>query len=62
MVKCKILTSKEELGSVVKKVFYEAKDKEAYKPITIKINEELKNFMKVTYWSNFLQKKKTLKI
>ncbi|MBM7549299.1 hypothetical protein [Peptoniphilus gorbachii] len=43
MVNCKILTSKEELGSIVKKVFYEAKDKEAYKTITIKINEELKN-------------------
>lgn len=45
MVKFKILTSKEELGLVVKKVFYEAKDKEAYKPITIKINEGLKNFL-----------------
>lgn len=39
MVKCKILTSKEELGSIVKKVFYEAKDKEAYKTITIKLME-----------------------
>ena len=48
MEKCKILTSKEELGSIVKKVFYEAKDKEAYKPITIKINEELKNFLEKT--------------
>lgn len=48
MEKCKILTSKEELGSVVKKVFYEAKYKEAYKPITIKINEELKNFLEKT--------------
>lgn len=48
MVKCKILRSKDELGSAVKKVFYEAKDKEAYKPITIKINEELKNFLEQT--------------
>ena len=48
MVKRRILTSKEELGLVVKKVFYEAKDKEAYKPITIKINEELKNFLEQT--------------
>lgn len=48
MKKCKILTSKKELGLVAKKAFYEAKDKEAYKPITIKINEELKNFLEKT--------------
>ena len=40
MEKFKVLTSKEELGSVAKKFFYEAKDKEAYKPITIIINKE----------------------
>ncbi|MDU6784339.1 transglutaminase domain-containing protein [uncultured Peptoniphilus sp.] len=48
MEKCEILTSKKELGLVEKKAFYEARDKEAYKPITIKINEELKNFLEQT--------------
>lgn len=48
MEKCKILTSKKELGLVAKKAFYEAKDKEAYKPIIININEELKTFLEQT--------------
>lgn len=44
----KTLTTKEELGQVAKDVFYEAGDNEAYKPITIKINEELKTFLEQT--------------
>lgn len=44
----KTLTKKEELGQVAKDVFYEAGDNEAYKPITIKINEELKTFLEQT--------------
>lgn len=44
----KTLTTKEELGQVVKDVFYEAGDNEAYKPITININEELKTFLEQT--------------
>lgn len=45
MVNKDILTSKEELGLVAKKIFYEAEDKEAYKPVMVKINEELKDFL-----------------
>ena len=45
MIKNEILTSKEELGVVAKDVFYEMEDMEAYKPVTIKANEELKNFL-----------------
>lgn len=44
----KILTTKEELGLAAKDVFYEAGDNEAYKPITININEELKTFLEQT--------------
>lgn len=44
----KTLTTKEELGQVAKDVFYEAGDNEAYKPITININEELKTFLEQT--------------
>lgn len=44
----KTLTTKEELGQVAKDVFYEAGDDEAYKPITININEELKTFLEQT--------------
>ena len=40
-----ILTNKEELGLVAKEVFYEMEDMEAYKPVTIKVNEDLKNFL-----------------
>lgn len=46
MEKCKILTSKEELGSVAKKVFYETGDEECYKRISIKVDEGLKIFYK----------------
>lgn len=44
----KTLTTKEELGLVAKDIFYEAGDDEAYKPVTIKINEELKTFLEQT--------------
>lgn len=45
MVKCKILTTKEELGIIAKEVFYEIKDEECYKPVVVKLDERLKNFL-----------------
>lgn len=45
MIENEILTTKEEIGSVAKDVFYEMKDMEAYRPVTIKVNEDLKNFL-----------------
>lgn len=48
MVKNEILTSKEKLGLIAKDVFYGMEDMEAYKPVTIKANEELKNFLEKT--------------
>ncbi len=44
-IKCKILTTKEELGIITKEVFYEVKDEECYKPVVVKIDEGLKNFL-----------------
>ena len=45
MVRNEILTIKEELGLIAKDVFYEMEDMDAYKPITVKVNEDLKNFL-----------------
>lgn len=45
MVKNEILTSKEELGLIAKDVFYEMEDLDAYKLITVKVNEDLKSFL-----------------
>ena len=45
MVKCKILTTKEELGIIAKEVFYKVKDEECYKPVVVKVDEGLKNFL-----------------
>jgi len=45
MVKCKTLTSKEELGVIVKEVFYEVKDEECYKSVVVKVDEGLKDFL-----------------
>lgn len=45
IVKCKILTTKEELGIIAKEVFYEVKDEDCYKPVVIKVDEGLKNFL-----------------
>lgn len=45
MVKCKILTTREELGIITKEVFYEVKDEECYKPVVVKASEEIKNFL-----------------
>lgn len=45
MVKCKILTIKEELGIIVKEVFYEVKDEECYKSVVVKVDEGLKDFL-----------------
>ena len=45
MVKCKILTTKEELGIIVKEVFYKVKDEDCYKPVVVKVDEGLKDFL-----------------
>ena len=45
MPKNDVLTTKEELGLVVKEVFYETKDDECYKLVTVKVNKELKDFL-----------------
>lgn len=45
MLEDKILRSKEELGLMVKRVFLEAGDMDAYKPIMIKVDEGLKTFL-----------------
>lgn len=45
MVKCKTLTTKEELGTIVKEVFYEVKDEECYKSVVVKVDEGLKDFL-----------------
>ena len=45
MVKCKILTTKEELGIIAKEIFYEVKDKECYKSVVVKVDEGLKYFL-----------------
>ncbi|MDU1022885.1 MAG: transglutaminase domain-containing protein [Peptoniphilus harei] len=45
MLKNDILTSEEELGIVAKEVFYQTKDDECYKPVVVKVNEELKDFL-----------------
>lgn len=48
MIKNEILTTKEEIGSVAKDVFYEMEDMEAYKSVTVKVNEGLMNFLEDT--------------
>lgn len=45
MLKNDILSTKEELGLIAKEVFYEMEDMEAYKPVIVKVNEDLKNFL-----------------
>ncbi|KGF08853.1 hypothetical protein HMPREF1633_13065 [Tissierellia bacterium S5-A11] len=45
MLEDKILRSKEELGFIAKRVFLEAGDMDAYKPIRIKVDEGLKTFL-----------------
>lgn len=45
MLKNDVLTTKEELGLVAKDVFYEMEDMGAYKPVTVKVNEDLKSFL-----------------
>lgn len=45
MTEEKILTTVEELGLVIKETFLEASDDEKYKTITIKADENLKNFL-----------------
>lgn len=45
MLKNDILTSEEELGIVAKEFFYQTKDDECYKPVVVKVNEELKDFL-----------------
>lgn len=40
-----ILTTPQDLGLIAKEVFEEAEEQEAYKRITIKINEELKTYL-----------------
>ena len=45
MLEDKILRSKEELGLMAKRVFLEAGDMDAYKPIRIKVDKDLKTFL-----------------
>lgn len=45
MLKNEILTTKEEISSVAKDVFYEMEDMDAYNPVTFKVNEDLKSFL-----------------
>ena len=46
-IKCKILTTKEELGIITKEAFYEVKDEECYKPAVVKVDEgEVRDFGK----------------
>lgn len=45
MIKNEVLTSKEELGLIAKDVFYEMEGMEAYKPVTVKVDEDLKSFL-----------------
>lgn len=45
MVKCRTLTTKEELGIIVKEVFCEVKDEEYYMSVVVKVDEGLKDFL-----------------
>lgn len=45
MINKDILKNKDWLGLVAKEVFYKMEDMEAYKPVIIKVNEDLKNFL-----------------
>lgn len=45
MVKCKTLTTKEELGIIAKEVFYKFKGEDCYKTVVVKVDEGLKNFL-----------------
>lgn len=45
MIKNEILKTKEELGLIAKDIFYEMEDMDAYKPITVKVDEDLKSFL-----------------
>lgn len=45
MRKEKILTNIEEIGLIVKEIFLDASEDEKYKTITIKVDEDLKNFL-----------------
>lgn len=56
MLEDKILKSKEELGFIAKKVFHEAGDMDAYKPITIKVDKGLKTFLEETQMRDGIDK------
>lgn len=45
MVRNEILTNKEELGLVAKDVFYGMEDMDAYKPVIVKVSEDIKSFL-----------------